>query len=170
MNYEETYEQVNAIFTKVKALDANKKMQLRRAYGIDFEELKGYQQIIVKNILKDTAWGYSRNMRNFIVDMCAMYIKQGCENGTSFEKCLKNIYDNGSAATQQKIGYLVDEDDKLVLIRYVEKYVKMCSKNTNINLIKLTTDILCWPYYKTRDTWIDVIAGIEKEKEEEEKK
>lgn len=97
-----TEEQVSLIFTKVKNLEPNKKMQIRRAEGRSFDELNAYQKIIIKNILKDTNWCYSGLLRDFIIDMCAIYIKQNCENGIAFEECLKKIYDNGSPATQKK--------------------------------------------------------------------
>ena len=165
MNYQETESKINSIFTKVKNLPINKQKQLRRAYGIDFDELNGFQQFIVQDVLKDTGFEYSK-FKNFIVDMCSMYLKQGCNSGTAFETHLKSLYENGSATTQQKIGYLMDENDKLVFIRYIEKYVKMCSKGNNIDIIKLTTDVLCWPYYKTRERWMNTIAGINNQKEE----
>lgn len=56
MNYEETREQVDIILERVKALDNAKKIQLRRAYNVSFDELRGFQQITIKNILKDTPW------------------------------------------------------------------------------------------------------------------
>lgn len=84
-----TEEQVSLIFTKVKNLEPNKKMQIRRAEGRSFDELNAYQKIIIKNILKDTNWCYSGLLRDFIIDMCAIYIKQNCENGIAFEECLK---------------------------------------------------------------------------------
>ena len=56
MNYEETREQVDMILGRVKALDNAKKIQLRRAYNVSFDELRGFQQITIKNILKDTPW------------------------------------------------------------------------------------------------------------------
>ena len=164
-----TEEQVSLIFTKVKNLEPNKKMQIRRAEGRSFDELNAYQKIIIKNILKDTNWCYSGLLRDFIIDMCAIYIKQNCENGIAFEECLKKIYDNGSPATQKKSGYLVDEEDKAVLIRYIKKYVKMCSKNSKISILNLTTDIIQWPYYQVRDRWIDTIAGIKNSEEKGEK-
>ena len=45
MNYQETESKINSIFTKVKNLPINKQKQLRRAYGIDFDELNGFQQL-----------------------------------------------------------------------------------------------------------------------------
>ena len=167
MNHQETEGQIRSIFTKVKDLSTNKKMQLRRAYGIDFDELNGSQQLIVKEILKDTDFEYSK-FKNFIIDMCSMYLKQGRSSGTPFETYLKSLYENGSATTQQKIGYLMDEDDKLVFIQYIEKYVKICSKDNKIDIIKLTTDVLCWPYYGTREEWMNTIAGVYSKNQKEE--
>lgn len=167
MNHQETEEQVNSIFTKVKDLHTSKKRQLRRAYGIEFDELNGFQQLIVKDILKDTDFEYSK-FKNFIIDMCSMYLKQGCSSGAPFETYLKTLYENGSVATQQKIGYLMDEDDKLVFIRYIEKYAKVCSKDNKIDIIKLTTDVLCWPYYGTREEWMNTIAGVHSKNQKEE--
>lgn len=74
MNYEETREQVDIILERVKALDNAKKIQLRRAYNVSFDELRGFQQITIKNILKDTPWCYAGYMRDFIVDMCSIYV------------------------------------------------------------------------------------------------
>ena len=48
MNYEETREQVDMILERVKALDNAKKIQLRRAYNVSFDELRGFQQITIK--------------------------------------------------------------------------------------------------------------------------
>ena len=76
MNYEETREQVDMILERVKALDNAKKIQLRRAYNISFDELRGFQQITIKNIQKDTPWCYAGYMRDFIVDMCGIYVQQ----------------------------------------------------------------------------------------------
>lgn len=160
-------EQVGIIFSRIKNLDTNKKTQIRRAEGRDFNELNGYQQIVIKSVLKDTPWCYSGILRDFIVDMCAMYIKQGCEDSIAFEKCLKKVYDNGSPATQKKIGYLVDEEDKAILIRYVKKFAKMCGKDTKISIMKLTADVLRWPYYQVRNRWINTIAGLEEKGENE---
>ena len=170
MNYEETREQVDMILERVKALDNAKKIQLRRAYNVSFDELRGFQQITIKNILKDTPWCYAGYMRDFIVDMCGIYVQQECKEGDPFEYCLHEIYDEGSAAVQQKIGYLVDEDEKAVLIRYIKRYIKMCKKGTKIDTAKLMTDILCWPYYNTRNEWVDVIAGVKKIDKKKEKK
>ena len=167
MNHQETEGQIRSIFTKVKDLSTNKKKQLRRAYGIDFDELNGSQQLIVKEILKDTDFEYSK-FKNFIIDMCSMYLKQGRSSGTPFETYLKFLYENVSATTQQKIGYLMDEDDKLVFIQYIEKYVKICSKDNKIDIIKLTTDVLCWPYYGTRNEWMNTIAGVYSKNQKEE--
>lgn len=133
---------------------------MRRAYGIDFDELNGFQQLIVKDILTDTDFEYSK-FKKFIVDMCSMYLKQGCKSGKSFETYLKYLYENGSATTQQKIGQLMDEKDKLAFVRYIEKYAKICSKDNKINIVKLTTDVLCWPYYGTREKWMDTITEIQ---------
>ena len=76
MNYEETREQVDMILERVKALDNAKKIQLRRAYNISFDELRGFQQITIKNILKDTPWCYAGYMRDFIVYMCSRNAKK----------------------------------------------------------------------------------------------
>lgn len=76
MNYEETREQVDMILERVKALDNAKKIQLRRAYNVSFDELRGFQQITIKNILKDTPWCYAGYMRDFIVDMCSKNAKK----------------------------------------------------------------------------------------------
>lgn len=170
MNYEETREQVDMILERVKALDNAKKIQLRRAYNVSFDELRGFQQITIKNILKDTPWCYAGYMSDFIVDMCGIYVQQECKEGDPFEYCLHEIYDEGSAAVQQKIGYLIDEDEKAILIRYIKRYIKMCKKGTKIDTAKLMTDILCWPYYNTRNEWIDVIAGVKKIDKKKEKK
>ena len=167
MDYEETKGQVTSIFTKVKALHTSKKRQLRRAYGIDFDELNGFQQLIVKDILTDTSFKYSK-FKNFIVNMCSMYLKQGCKSGKSFETYLKYLYENGSATTQQKIGCLMDENDKLIFTRYREKYAKVCSKDNKINIVKLTTDVLCWPYYGTREEWMDTITEIQSKNQKKE--
>ena len=85
MNYEETREQVDIILERVKALDNAKKIQLRRAYNVSFDELRGFQQITIKNILKDTPWCYAGYMRDFIVDMCSIYVQQECKEGDPFE-------------------------------------------------------------------------------------
>ena len=170
MNYEETREQVDMILERVKTLDNAKKIQLRRAYNVSFDELRGFQQITIKNILKDTPWCHTGYMRDFIVDMCGIYVQQECKEGTPFEYCLHEIYDEGSAAVQQKIGYLVDEDEKAVLIRYIKRYIKMFKKGTKIDTAKLMKDNLCSPYYNTRNEWIDVIAGVKKIDKKKEKK
>lgn len=44
MNYEETREQVDMILERVKALDNAKKIQLRRAYNVSFDELRGFSR------------------------------------------------------------------------------------------------------------------------------
>lgn len=155
-----TEEQVHIIFSRVKDLKSNDKMQIRRAEGKSFDMLNPNQKIIAKKILKDTKWLYSGFIKDFIIDMCAIYIKQNCEDGKPFEEYLRDVYDNGSPTTQRKIGYLLDEKDKPTLIRYIKKYVKMCSKNSKISIINLTTDILKWPYCKVIDRWINTIAGI----------
>lgn len=45
----------------------------------------------------------------------------------------------------------------------------MCSKNSKISILNLTTDIIQWPYYQVRDRWIDTIAGIKNSEEKGEK-
>jgi len=78
--------------------------------------------------------------------MMATYIKQGCESGRPFECVLKAMYDAGNAAAKQKIGYMIDERDKRIFINYVTRYVELCSKENNIDIIKLTSDVLNWSY------------------------
>lgn len=167
MNYEETKGQVNSMFTKVKDLPVGKKKQLRRSYGIDFDELNGVQQFIVEDILKDTDFEYSK-CKNFIIAMCSMYLKQGCSSGAPFETYLKYLYENGSVTTQQTIGCLMDEKDKLAFVRCIEKYAKICSKDNKINIVKLTTDVLCWPYDGTREEWMNTIAGVQSKNQKKE--
>ena len=105
---------------------------------------------------------------DFLSDMMAIYIKQGCESGKSFECVLKTMYDAGNAAARQKIGYMIDERDKRIFINYVTRYVELCSKENSIDIIKLTSDVLNWSY-KTKDEWTKTIAGIYKEEKMEEK-
>ena len=118
-------------------------------------------------------WPYY-NTRNEITDFLLycrrtliIYFMQAIFKRVSFFAFLLHIY---TAHINDKIGYLIDEDEKAILIRYIKRYIKMCKKGTKIDTEKLMTDILCWPYYNTRNEWIDVIAGIKKIDKKKEKK
>lgn len=157
---------VISIFEKVKALSDDDKMLLRRAWKIPFNRLRMPQKALLFNIIgNDNIAIYKMD---FLSDMMATYIKQGCESGRPFECVLKTMYDAGNAAAKQKIGYMIDERDKRILINYVTRYVELCSKENNIDIIKLTSDVLNWSY-KTKDEWTKTIAGIYKEEKMEEK-
>lgn len=157
---------ITSIFEKVRSLDENDKMLLRRAWKIPFNQLRMPQKALLFNLIEND--NVATYKMDFLADMMAIHIKQGCESGRPFEYVLKTMYDTGNAATKQKIGYMIDERDKRVFINYVTRYVELCSKENNIDIIKLASDVLNWSY-KTKDEWIKTIAGISKEEKMEEK-
>lgn len=69
------------------------------------------------------------------------------------------MYNAGSASVKQKIGYMIDEQDRYVLFDYIYRYAKIFSKDHSIDIVKLTADILNWSY-SVKNDWIKVIAGI----------
>ena len=156
---------ITSIFEKVKTLGENDRMLLRRAWKIPFNRLRMPQKALLFNLIGDDDVAIYK--MDFLADMMAIYIKQGCESGKPFECVLKTMYDAGNAATKQKIGYMIDERDKRIFINYVTRYVELCSKENNIDIIKLTSDVLNWSY-KTKEEWIKTIAGISKEEKMEE--
>ena len=156
---------ITSIFEKVKTLGENDRMPLRRAWKIPFNRLRMPQKALLFNLIGDDDVAIYK--MDFLADMMAIYIKQGCESGKPFECILKTMYDAGNAATKQKIGYMIDERDKRIFINYVTRYVELCSKENNIDIIKLTSDVLNWSY-KTKEEWIKTIAGISKEEKMEE--
>lgn len=157
---------ITPIFEKAKRLDENDKMLLRRAWRIPFNRLRMPQKALLFSLIGDDNVAIYK--MDFLADMMAIYIKQGCESGKPFECVLKTMYDAGNAAAKQKIGYMIDERDKRIFINYVTRYVELCSKENNIDIIKLVYDVLNWSY-KTKEDWIKTIAGISKEEKTEEK-
>ena len=160
--------EIESVFERVKNLNDSDKMLLKRAWKIPFNMLRMPQKALFFSLIgsDDDMAVYKMD---FLLDMMAAYVKQGCENGKSFEQVLKSMYDTGNAAARQKIGYMIDEQDKRIFVNYVTRYVEMCAKDTKINIIKLTDDILNWPY-KSKNEWIKTIAGITDNNEKMEEK
>ena len=139
---------VASIFEKVKTLSDDDKMLLRRAWKIPFNRLRMPQKALLFSIIgNDNVAIYKMD---FLSDMMAIYIKQGCESGKPFECVLKTMYDAGNAAAKQKIGYMIDERDKRIFINYVTRYVELCSKENNIDEIKPKTAMHAHPVYSVR--------------------
>lgn len=159
--------EIESVFERVKNLNDSDKMLLKRAWKIPFNRLRMPQKALFFNLVEcDDMAVYKMD---FLLDMMAVYVKHGCENGKPFEHVLKSMYDAGNAAARQKIGYMIDEQDKRIFVNYVTRYVEMCAKGTKIDIIKLADDVLNWSY-KSKNEWIKTIAGIadNNEKMEEE--
>lgn len=148
---------IPAIFEKIKELDNEKIMQLKRAANVSFENLQTTQRITFFNLLDDDSMGKAKS--EFLIHMMSMFVKQDCQTGKPFEKLLAEMYNAGSASVKQKIGYMIDEQDRYVLFDYIYRYAKIFSKDHSIDIVKLTSDILNWSY-SVKNDWIKVIAGI----------
>ena len=148
---------IPAIFEKIKELDNEKKMQFKRAANVSFENLQTTQRITFFNLLDDDSMGKAKS--EFLIYMMSMFVKQDCQTGKPFEKLLAEMYNAGSASVKQKIGYMIDEQDRYVLFDYIYRYAKIFSKDHSIDIVKLTADILNWSY-SVKNDWIKVIAGI----------
>lgn len=98
---------VTSIFEKVKTLSDDDKMLLRRAWKIPFNRLRMPQKALLFSIIENDNIAIYK--MDFLSDMMAIYIKQGCESGRLFECVLKTMYDAGNAAARQKIGYMIDD-------------------------------------------------------------
>lgn len=138
---------VASIFEKVKTLSDDDKMLLRRAWKIPFNRLRMPQKALLFSIIgNDNVAIYKMD---FLSDMMAIYIKQGCESGKPFECVLKTMYEAGNTAAKQKIGYMIDERDKRIFINYVTRYVELCSKAEEELLKKIEAALNdpVWDYY-----------------------
>lgn len=77
---------IPAIFEKIKELDNEKKMQLKRAANVSFENLQTTQRITFFNLLDDDSMGKAKS--EFLIHMMSMFVKQDCQTGN----LLKNFW------------------------------------------------------------------------------
>lgn len=158
---------IKSVFEKVKGLNDSDKMLLKRTWRIPFNRLRMPQKALFFSLIGSDDMAVYK--MDFLLDMMAVYVKQGCGNGKPFEQVLKSMYDSGNPAARQKIGYMIDERDRRIFINYITRYVEMCTKDTKIDVITLTDDVLNWSY-KTKSEWIKTIAGITENNEKMEEK
>lgn len=154
---------VELIFERVKNLDDSEKCLLKRGKGKPFERLPWITKAQFYDVTKDTNFERFGNRGcNFLMYMISIYIDQDCKNGSLFEELLKDIYKNGNLSAKLRIGCMCDEQDNYVRMDCVRHYVRIFCKEKNINIVKLTSDILNWDY-KVKNTWAKTVAGVKLE-------
>lgn len=157
------YEKISEMFEKIDKLQDKDKLLIRRAYQMPFKKLSTPQIILFMKITGGEIPAYKLD---FLRNMMAIYVNQKCKGSILFENCLKDLYRNGSASAQQRIGYMIDEKDLPTLYAYVTRYAEMFSQKNNVDIISLAYDVLNWTD-STRYKWIRTIAGTKEEEENE---
>lgn len=163
---------VEPIFDKVKDLDKHDKMLLKKASKMPFERLPWITQALVYSITKDSGIKTHKDKDScysFLTNMIAAYIGQDCRSGKAFEDLLKKLYatsDKKNASVKLKVGYMCDERDNRVRMDSIKRYVALFSKENNIDIVKLTSDVLNWSGM-IKDAWTKTIAGINNKETED---
>ena len=157
---------MKSLFERVAALQPYHKMKLKNLYGENFEDLPALEYGIVLRVVDEMKqfWTLPEYKKNFLLNMISLYIRQDCKNGKNFEKCLGEIYLAGNTGVQESISYFVSEDGKDFVVD-MERYLQIFSNDSNINVVKLTCDVLNLNKLIKRE-WRNSILNIKEIKKE----